>query len=157
MPIALVSGLQRVGREIMPAAVTVTKTIQADSARVWAIVRSFGGIHSYLNDLSYCHVQGSGEGAKLVCTTNFGSELREKLESVDESHRLISYSLSDSSTPDVCYLGALHVKALGENQTQICWSSRVDAANETAEQLLRQLKIAFEHGVDRMQSLLNTA
>jgi len=77
--------------------VAVKHTINAPADKVWATFKSFDYVEKYLPLVQKTEVQGSGVGATRICTVSLpdGStgKLSEKIESLDESQKIISISM----------------------------------------------------------------
>jgi carbon monoxide dehydrogenase subunit G len=66
-------------------------TIERDPAAVWEVVRDFGGIGAWMPGIESCEVDGEDRVIGLM-----GIKIRERLGTLDEAKRSISYSIVES-------------------------------------------------------------
>lgn len=105
--------------------VTVTNEFNIDAGTLWSKVRQFNNMHKFLPSMiTSCEVQGGGEGAKRVCTTEHG-EILETLRSLDDENMTLRYSIDneDAPMPVKGYIGTASVTRLSENKTEFTWSA----------------------------------
>jgi hypothetical protein len=72
--------------------VSVSCRISAPAQAVWEIVRTGADMNRWVPAITACRLEGAGVGAKRVCTVN-GQELREAIETLDETSRLFQYRI----------------------------------------------------------------
>jgi hypothetical protein len=66
-------------------------TIASDPAKVWAIVREFGGLDEWMPGIESCKLEGDDRLLGLM-----GITIRERLVARDEQKRAITYSIVES-------------------------------------------------------------
>jgi hypothetical protein len=66
-------------------------TIASDPAKVWAIVREFGGLDEWMPGIESCKLEGDDRLLGLR-----GITIRERLVARDEQKRAITYSIVES-------------------------------------------------------------
>ena len=71
-----------------------------------------------------CVVEGSGVGAVRTFTLPNGGQIVERLESLDDQARTLTYSIiNDSPLPVNDYLSTMQVVDTGGRQCELTWSS----------------------------------
>ena len=68
-------------------------------------------------------MEGSGVGAIRTLTLDNGATVVERLESLDEQSKSLSYSFVDSPMQVSGYVATMQIEDSGENQCEITWSS----------------------------------
>lgn len=133
--------------------VSVVKSISAPADQVWASVRQFSGIENFVPMIAASEVEGSGVGAKRICTTGDGSKLVERLEALDDQNRSLSYSISESPIPMEGYYSTMTVRDLGSGRCEVSWSSRFESADDAADELKNMMEGVYNSGIDGLENL----
>jgi hypothetical protein len=89
---------------------------------VWTIVRDFNGLGKYVPAVTNSTLQGSGPGAVRTLTTQDGGQMAERLESLDDDARVLTYSMVGAS-PFKGYLSTMRVQEIDANRCEFAWSS----------------------------------
>ena len=92
-------GERRSGKAKDMSRARVIISIQAPAQEVWETIRDFNRIEKFLPAVASCTVEGSGVGARRVCTLQDGSKVFERLVTLDEQHRVLRYSVTQSRLP----------------------------------------------------------
>ena len=94
--------------------------INASADVIWRLISDFGAACHYLGWIGDCRVEGDGVGALRTLTNGGGSTIVERLETLDNADRRLSYALL-SDTPFGNCLTTMVVHALGLNQAELVW------------------------------------
>jgi hypothetical protein len=97
---------------------TINKTADA----IWRVISNFGAAGQYLSGIVSCTVEGKGIGALRTLTSADGSTVIERLETLDESARQLSYTLL-TDTPFRNCLTTMAVRDLGPGLAELEWYS----------------------------------
>jgi hypothetical protein len=97
-------------------------TIHAPADALWRVISDFGAAWQYLVMVDDCRVAGAGIGALRTLTSVDGSTIVERLESLDEVARRLSYALL-TDTPFGNCLTTVAVRDLGSHQAELAWSA----------------------------------
>ena len=89
---------------------------------VWQVLGDFGAACQYLDMVINCTVAGEGVGALRTLTYAGGSAIVERLETLDDAARKLSYALL-TDTPFRDCLTTMAVRDLGSNQAELEWSA----------------------------------
>lgn len=128
------------------ARVSVTKSIAAPAAKVWAMVSEWGGTHKWIPGVGPVSVAGEGVGsvrsADLDPATGFSGRISERLEARDDAAMHFVYAVVGASPiPVADYVAEMQVTATGADTCDVTWSSTWEAAGDITE---ADLLVAFE-------------
>jgi len=104
--------------------------IKAEPAKVWAIVKDWGGLHKWLPPVASTKVESkkdeNGEMASYrLLTLKGGGTVYEKLRSADDSTMKVKYEIVESVLPLTDYNAFITVKAgPGAGETTVTWVGR---------------------------------
>ena len=113
-----------------PQKVEKSVVIKADPAKVWAIVKDWGGLHKWLPPVATTKVETkkdeNGETATYrLLTLKGGGTIYEKLRSIDDTDMKIKYEIVEGALPVADYNAYMTVKAgPGAGETTVTWVAR---------------------------------
>lgn len=105
-------------------AVDVDFSSSADA--VFKVFADFGGIAAWGPGIVSCKVEGSGIGAVRSVEMPGGVVMQERLEALDDSDRVLVYSIVGDPPLIADYLATIKVSATG-NGCRVDWSATFDA------------------------------
>lgn len=85
--------------------------------QLWATVRDVGNVSGMLNILT----ESSLEGDKRSCTMADGASLSETIVAVDEEHRRVAYTITDSPFPIEHHAASMQVFDAGAGRSTFRW------------------------------------
>lgn len=113
-------------------AVVVSQRIPISAQTAWNIVRTGDRLNRWMPVVTSCRLEGSGVGARRVCTIN-GQDLGESLETVDDANRLFQYRIHEQNLMPVRdALGTIHLTAIGPTETEVLWMMNFEMTDEKA-------------------------
>ncbi len=136
----------------MPS-VSVVKSISAPAYQVCASIRRFSGIENYLPMIAKSEVEGSGVGAKRICTTGDGAQLVERLEALDDTKSSLSYSIAEAPMPMDGYYSTMTVRDLGGGKCEVSWSSTFESPDGAADEMKKMMEGNYAAGIDGLEEL----
>jgi len=138
------------------AKVEVSETVAAPAAKVWALVRDFGGIGKWAGPmLQNLEVEGSGIGAVRRAALPGGRSLAERLEAFDEPGRSLSYSIIEKSPiPVKSYLSKMRIVETGPNACRVDWSSTFEPDGASEEQAQTLIRGVYNGGIAGIRKAL---
>jgi hypothetical protein len=131
----------------------VEETIDAAPDAVWDLVRDFGGIQRWNPTLDSCELDRPGVGGVRTLKMG-GSIVRERLETLDEKRRTMSYSILEAPLPVRNYLATVELTAVGPNQTRVVWSSTFEPAGMSEDQLAQLFTGIYQAAIAGMRLAL---
>jgi len=130
-----------------------SKTIGVPADRVWKTVRAFSGLERYFTMFAGSTTEGSGVGATRTLTLPEGGRFLERLESLDDASRTLTYAALESPLPIENYLGTVTVEDAGGGRARVTWSARFDVAPAQESAMVEMLSGAYASGIDGLEAL----
>lgn len=109
--------------------------ISAPADEVWAVVRDFGAIDTYVPPITDATLTGEGVGAERTLTLADGGRVVERLESLDDDGRTLRYTIVDAPLPVHDYEGVLSVTDVDASACEVTWASTFDVDEAPEEEL----------------------
>jgi len=134
--------------------VSVKGTVHAPAERVWETIGAFSGLERFFPAVSHSALEGSGVGAVRRCTLRDGGQLVERLESLDEANRTLTYSIVEGALPVKNYRSTMTVRALDGERCELHWRSEFEVAEGGEDALKGLLAGAYKQGIDGIEQLL---
>ncbi len=136
------------------ASVKVFKQINAPAEAVWKTISAIGGVDKWLSMIKTCRVEGSGAGAKRICTTADGATLHERIETIDQENRIFRYSIPEPPMPIKNLLGTMKVIAINQgNESQVEWSAMFEVEEANEAEMIAMLKGIYSEGISGLEKL----
>jgi len=108
-----------------PQKVEKSITIKAEPAKVWAIVKDFGGAHNWLPPVASTKLEKKGEDTYRTLTLKSGGTVYEKLRGIDDQDMKIKYEIVEGVLPVADYNAYMTVKAgPGAGESTVTWVAR---------------------------------
>ncbi len=136
------------------AQVTVKVNVPVAADQVWQTLRDFGGMDKWAFGVASLSLRGMGLGAVRTITFNDGAEVVERLESLDDAGRRLSYTILESTLPVEGYVASLMVRDLGPAGSEVEWFSTFGAKGATEEEVSRLLQAAYRKSLASLQKFL---
>ena len=137
--------------------IAVKYTINAPADKVWTTFKSFDYVEKYNPLVQKTEVQGSGVGATRICTFSLpdGStgKISEKIESLDESQKIISISVADGVLPATNVIVTLKVSALDGNETELDFTGTAEPKGISEEDLRNTFLPVFKMTAEGLEKL----
>jgi hypothetical protein len=137
--------------------IAVKHTINAPADKVWATFKSFDYVEKYNPLVQKTEVQGSGVGATRIChfsqPDGNTAKLSEKIESLDESQKIISISIADGILPATNAVVTAKFNALDGNKTEIDFSGTAEPKGASEEDLQNSFLPVFKMTAEGLEKL----
>ncbi|KAB8043908.1 SRPBCC family protein [Janthinobacterium aquaticum] len=106
---------------------------------VWKVLKQFGQISAWHPAIIHSRIEGELPDGMVGCvrhlTLENGAILREKLLSVDDSERRLSYRFEESPLPVDNYVATIRLTPVsGEARTLIAWNATFDLREPDPQQ-----------------------
>jgi hypothetical protein len=102
--------------------VSCKTTINIAADAIWRVISDFSVAGQYLSGVVTCTVEGNGIGALRTLTSDDGSAVVERLETLDEVTHQLSYTLL-TDTPFRNCLTTMSLRDLGPKLGELEWNS----------------------------------
>lgn len=108
-----------------PQKVEKTITIKAPPAKVWAIVKDFGNMHTWHPGVTSTKLEKKGDETFRTLTLKSGGEIVNKLRSIDDASMKMKYEIVGGVAPVADYNAFMAVTAgPGANESTVTWVGR---------------------------------
>lgn len=136
--------------------VEVSDTVAAPAAKVWELVRDFGGVTQWGGPaIQSCTVEGEGIGAKRRIGLPGGLSIVERLEAFDDAGRSLSYAIVEKSPiPVKDYLSTIRISEVGADECRVDWSSTFEPDGATEEQAQGMIRGVYTGGIAGIRKAL---
>lgn len=113
--------------------------VDADSERVWSLVRDFGGLDRWIPAVETCEIEAGDRPDTVGCVRHLtladgGGSIRERLVDLDDGRRSYTYDILDSPFAVRRYRATIRVAPVTDTNTSFVeWWSVYDceAADES--------------------------
>jgi carbon monoxide dehydrogenase subunit G len=114
------------------AKIAVEEDYAASAAVVWQKLADFGELASWMPGVESCDTEGEGVGA--VRTVAIGPvKVVERLETLDDAGRSLSYSIVEGPMPVQNYLATIRVHETGAAACHVDWTASFDLPDGLTE------------------------
>jgi NADPH2:quinone reductase len=134
--------------------VSVKVSIPASADKVWQTLRDFGGLNKWAPGIAGLSLQGAGVGAVRTLTYQDGARVVERLESLNDASRLLSYTILESTLPLEGYVASLTVRDLGGAGCEVEWFSTFGAKGAAEQEVSRMLEVGYRKALSGLQKSL---
>ena len=134
--------------------VSVKVSIPAAADKVWQTLRDFGGFNTWAPGITGLLLRGAGVGAVRTLTYQDGSRVVERLESLNDASRTLSYTILESTLPVEGYVASLTVRDLGAGGCQVEWFSTFGAKGAAEQDVSRMLEVGYRKALSGLQKFL---
>ena len=105
----------------------VTRDIAQPAERVWAEVRAFGDIASWVAGVSDCRLEDGDDVGAIRVVSLSGRQVREQLVAIDDAvYRMVYAVLPPHSLPASDVKSTIMVESVGAGHARVTWSSEAD-------------------------------
>lgn len=132
--------------------VEVSGTVDAPSNDVWKLAGNFSELDRFVEAITGCTTNGSGVGAVRTLYLQDGGKVKERLESLDNDQKILTYSILESPMPIEDYTGTIRVEEVNEARSEFSWSSTFNASDEVANDMKEALEGLYKSGVEGLRN-----
>lgn len=126
--------------------------ISAHAEMAWLTVKDFAGVCKILPMFDMLECNGNTPGAIRKLASADGV-LIERLESLDNSARVLCYSIIEPTTPMSGYVGKIEVRDIGARSGEVAWSSTFEAVGLPDDQVIALLEGIYASGLTNLAKL----
>lgn len=135
------------------ASVSMSTGIGAPASAVWGTVSDFNGLPQYHPVVKTSSMQGSGVGAIRTLTLENGAEIVERLETLDDAQRSLSYRIITSPLPVENYVATMKVREAGPGRCEFEWSSTFDPKDAPEADVVSLWEGVYTAGFEGLKKL----
>ncbi len=103
------------------ASINLKATLAISADELWSQVKDVGGLSTLLDIIS----DSSVDGDQRSCTMADGAELSETIIGVDDEHRRVAYTITDSPFPIQVHAASMQVSDAGGGKSTFQWITDV--------------------------------
>lgn len=136
---------------------SATQQLECSADAAWAVIAQGGGVHRWFSGaIATCSLTGAGEGAARSCTMLDGSQLEERILSVDHGTRTFRYAIDTHPLPATNVVATIDFSKTADGKTQGTWRAQFDASPEDADGVKSQLETLYTGGLQSLDQYLLT-
>ena len=99
--------------------------IKAEPAKVWSLIKDFGGLHNWLPPVASTKLETKGEDTFRLLTLKDGGTIYERLKSSDDKDMKLKYEIIEGVLPVSDYNATITVKpGPGAGESTVVWMAR---------------------------------
>lgn len=135
------------------ANVSLSVDLNAPADNVWEVVGDFNGLTKFISAIVDSSTEGAGVGAVRTLTLDNDDKIVERLDSLDDQTRKLSYSIITSPLPLDDYLAVMDVQDLGDSQSRLVWSSTFEPKGVSETEAVELLEGIYSLGFSGLQRI----
>jgi len=123
------------------AQVQVSEDVPVAAAKIWDLVRDFGGAQKWLGPMvQKLELEGEGVGAIRTITLPGDTKLHEQLQALDDAEMSFTYAIvRESPLPTTDYVAKFKLVETGPDSCRIEWGSTFEPAGGMSEEDVKPL------------------
>ena len=125
--------------------------INVAADEVWKLIGGFNTLPDWHPAIKKSELEEEGSMRRLSLTG--GGTIVEKLEQLDDSERVYTYSIIDSPLPVSNYTATIRVKEDGEGKTTVEWSSEFEAEGAAENEAMDVIAGIYQVGFDNLKKI----
>ncbi len=133
--------------------ISLSATINASADAVWKDISDFQGIDRFMAMITGSKMEGSGVGALRTLTLDGGATIVERLDSLDEQARSLTYSFVETPIAVSGYVATMQVRDAGSGQCELTWSSVFEPAGMSEAEAQELFEGAYNMGFEGLRKL----
>ncbi len=120
---------------------------------VWKLIGGFNSLPDWHPAIEKSELQEEGSMRRLSLAG--GGTVVEKLERLDDSERVYTYSIIDSPLPVSNYTATICVKEDSEGKTTVEWSSEFEAKGAAENEAIDVIAGIYQAGFDNLKKMFS--
>lgn len=140
----------------MNKTIKTSHQINASAKIVWEHIKKGEGVDKWLPVITACRLEGQGEGAKRICTTEQGNML-ETILKVNDEQKVFKYSIDEQPLlPIENIIGTMRVIPKNE-RTELLWKLEFTLSDESLFPVVKEaIEGLYAAGANGLESLSNS-
>lgn len=133
------------------AKINMKTNLNVAADEVWKLIGGFNTLPDWHPAIEKSELEEEGGMRRLSLTG--GGTIVEKLEQLDDSERVYTYSIIDSPLPVSNYTATIRVKEDGEGKTTVEWSSEFEAKGAAENEAMDVIAGIYQVGFDNLKKI----
>ncbi|TDJ20374.1 MAG: SRPBCC family protein [Gammaproteobacteria bacterium] len=133
------------------AKINMKTNLNVAADEVWKLIGGFNTLPDWHPAIKKSELEEEGSMRRLSLTG--GGTIVEKLERLDDSERVYTYSIIDSPLPVSNYTATIRVKEDGEGKTTVEWSSEFEAKGAAENEAMDVIAGIYQVGFDNLKKI----
>jgi hypothetical protein len=130
----------------------ISKKLNIPAQQAWEAIRAIGRLDVWFPIIATCRVEGDGTGAlRFMSITDNGGEIKDIIESIDDSCRRLVYRRPVSPFPVTDYKGTVEVFTSYDSLAIIVWTIDFESKPEDAASVAELVYGAINAGIEGME------
>jgi len=132
--------------------VLVTSTLNIGINHLWKVISTIDETIWFPTMVKNIKIKGTGEGSVRYCTFMDGTKAEETIIKIDHQNKILIYKIQNNpQSPVQNMINQMELIELGNQKTEIKWSSSFHANNEIEEQMKSMLSGVFQTGLNELE------
>lgn len=132
--------------------VSVSQDLPVPAQMVWSTIGNFGSIPDWHPAVEKCETKKEGGNTLRTLTLAGGGTIVEKLETVNNSERLYSYSILEGPLPVANYTATIRVLDRNGGCT-VEWSSSFEPSGAPESEAAKAIRGVYEAGFQNLKKM----
>lgn len=118
--------------------IEVRQTINAPAEEVWQTIRTFENPERFVPIVTNSDVQKTGNSTVRTCSVQMGNQeakLVEKLDKIDDEHKVLEFSVSEAPPPFAGLQNRYKITRLSDGKSEINISTELNAPSEVTQMI----------------------
>lgn len=120
---------------------------------MWQTIRDFGRVGEYVAGISATQTEGSGVGVLRRLTLTNGNQVLERLESLDDFEKTLSYSVLETPLPMTGYVATMKLCDAGNGQCELSWESTFQASPDQEVRIKKIIERLYSLGFEGLKRM----
>lgn len=117
--------------------IKTSHTINAPIEKIWANISKASDVHKWLPMIETCSLDGQGEGAKRVCTTENGM-LNETILKIDHENKTFQYAIDEQTLFPISDVVGTMLLSDDNGKTVLEWNLDFSLQDEAVFSMIEQ-------------------
>lgn len=135
------------------AKVSVTTKVPASSKQVWDLIGGFNALPDWHPAVVKSQIEGEGKGSIRTLDLLGGGTITERLEQLDDTGQLYSYSILSSPLPVANYTGTIRITEEDDGSCSVEWSSDFEASGASEPDAVKTMQGIYEAGFENLRKM----
>ena len=133
--------------------VSVSTKVPASAKQVWDMIGGFNALPNWHPAIERSEIEGEGKGSLRTLHLLGGGTITERLEQLDDTGQLYSYSILSSPLPVANYTGTIRITEEEDGNCTVEWSSDFEPSGATEPDAVKTIQGIYEAGFENLRKM----